>query len=345
MDHGKDTRRAGIPKVNEQDLKTAYEKQKPTLSAWGNAVLKNTIRGLARKLGVKSRVKDFLKIYPTVRIKKTDSFLAKALRRGKRYPNPLDEITDRVGVRFVVLLNSELKVIQSVIEETPLWEPEKARDSHEERLERPHHFDYQSDHYIVRPRKPSEHYGIIVPADMPCEVQVRTLLQHAYAELAHDTLYKPTVSVEPEVSRQLAKCAALVETTDEIFMTVNQAVEKASTEIRRVAEVASAAYKSLVKADGMKDRRLASVVLDAYRTQLGEITEESLGNFLKENDFISGKIRERASRQVLYRHPVVVVFYFLISRHPDLVPRYWPFDLSHLEPIYSDLGISTEDRL
>lgn len=330
---------------NEEDLKTAYEKQNPLLSAWGKTVLRNTLRGLAIKLGAKRRIKDFLKIWPSVRIKKTDSFLAKALRRGKNYPDPLNEITDRVGVRFVVLLNSELKTIQSVIEEAAFWEAEKARDFHEERLERPHHFDYQSDHYIVRPRKPGEHYGIIVPADMPCEVQVRTLLQHAYAELAHDSLYKPTVSVEPEVSRQLAKCAALVETTDEIFMMVNQAVENASAEIRRVEELALAAYKSLVNREGIKDRRLAGVALDAYRTQLGEITEESLDDFLKENDFIGDKINERASRQVLYRNPVVLAFYFLISKYPDLVPKRWPFDLSHLAPIYSDLGISTIDRL
>jgi len=50
-----------------------------------------------------------------------------------------------------------------------------------------------------------------------CEVQVRTLLQRAYAELSHDTSYKPSVTLEGDVRLQIARAPALVETTDEIF--------------------------------------------------------------------------------------------------------------------------------
>lgn len=215
------------------------------------------------------------------------------LRRGKSYQRPLEEITDRVGVRFIVLLLSELKLVQEVIETAELWVFEKARDFEAERLERPHHFDYQSVHYIVRPRKPFDSVGVVVPAGTPCEVQVRTLLQHAYAELAHDLTYKPSLAVDREVSRKVAKSMALMETTDEIFVQAHEKVEAASAELRRVHELAAKAYETKVGIVPARDLRLCFGLLDPFRGFLPELTEESLEAFLTENDFIADKIRER----------------------------------------------------
>jgi len=43
-----------------------------------------------------------------------------------------------IGVRFVVLLLAELKIVCDVIENCEIWEAEKARDFEAERAERPH---------------------------------------------------------------------------------------------------------------------------------------------------------------------------------------------------------------
>ena len=331
--------------MTEAELKSAYEAQKPCLLAWGNTVKATVLSRLGKTPEQKKPLAEFLKIPVEPRVKSTDSFLTKALRRGKSYERPLDQITDKVGVRFVVLLLCELKFIEEIIEGCELWEAEKARDFEAERTERPHHFDYQSVHYIVRPKKPTKCGDVSVPVEIGCEVQVRTLLQHAYAELAHDTTYKPSFAVDREVSRQIAKSAALVEATDEIFVQANAIVEAAGAELRRVHELTAATYQVKIGLPPIPDLRLSYSLLDPYRDQLPSITQQSFDEFLNKNDFIADRIKERAPLSLFYRHSCVLAVYFLIANHPDLVPKNWPADKKHLEMIYTDLGLSSENRL
>lgn len=331
--------------MTEGELKSAYEAQKPYLAAWGNAVKETVLSRLQGAPGLTKPLSEFLKIPVEPRVKATDSFLAKALRRGKDYERPLDQITDKVGVRFVVLLLCELKIIEDVIEGCELWEAEKSRDFETERTERPHHFDYQSVHYIARPKKPLACGSVTVPVDIVCEIQVRTLLQHAYAELAHDTTYKTSFAVDREVSRQIAKSAALVEATDEIFVYANAKVQAASAELRRIHELTASTYQTKIGLTPIPDLRLSYSLLDPYREHLAAITPESLNDFLKTNDFIADRVKERAPFSLFYRHPSVLAVYFLIANQPDAVPKSWPADLKHLEMIYSDLGLSADNRL
>ena len=300
---------------------------------------------LSVALGGERKVGEFLKIPPEPRVKETDSFLAKALRRNKTYERPLEQITDKVGVRFVVLLLPELKAIGDIIENCELWEAEKARDFEAEKTERPHHFDYQSIHYVVRPKKPMKCGEITIPATVSCEVQVRTLLQHAYAELAHNTTYKPTLCLDRDVNRQIAKSSALVEATDEIFVGVHNKIQAASAELKRVHDVVASAYQRHIGTPASTDERLTSALLDPYRKNIATLTTDTLESYLVEKDFIAERVKERAPLSVLNRHPVVLAVYFLVANEPDLVPRHWPTDSKHLEMIYSDLGISTEGRL
>ena len=331
--------------MTEDELKSAYEAQKPYLLAWGNMVKVTVLSKLEKSPDLRKTLWEFLKIPAEPRVKSTDSFLAKALRRGKDYERPLEQITDKVGIRFVVLLLCELKVIEKVIENCELWEAEKARDFEAERAERPHYFDYQSIHYIVWPRKPVPCGSVTVTMDIKCEIQVRTLLQHAYAELAHDTTYKPSFAVDREVNRQIAKSAALVEATDEIFVQANAKVEAAGAELRRVHDLTAVAYQAAIGFPPVSDLRLTISLLDPYRERLPEITKESLGEFLKKNDFLAEKINERAPLSLFYRHPCILAVYFLVANYPDSVPQHWPTDKKHLEMLYTDLGLSAENRL
>ncbi|MBK8000412.1 MAG: RelA/SpoT domain-containing protein [Verrucomicrobia bacterium] len=330
--------------MTEPELRQAFEDEKPSLHAWGTAVREGLVSAIQQVIGGR-KLAEFLKIPPEPRVKDTESFLAKALRRGKNYQRPLEQITDKVGVRFVVLLRSELKIIEKAIEDCASWDWQKDKDFEAERAERPHHFDYQSVHYVVRTKGPVACGSVTVPPGTSCEVQVRTLLQHAYAELAHDRIYKPTGTIDKEAVRQVAKSAALVETTDEIFVAVNERLQAANAEIQRVHDLLASVYSALLGEPGSTDFRLSNALLDPYRGQLLLITQGSLDAFLTEYDFLADKIKERAPLSALYRHPVVIAVYFLVQAEPDLVPKYWPFDMKHLEMIYADLGLSTEDRL
>lgn len=184
-----------------------------------------------------------------------------------------------------------------------------------------------------------------LPVGLACEVQVRTLLQHAYAELAHSRTYKPHGEVDRETLRQVAKSAALVETADEIFVDVNAKLEKATFDVRRTYEAACNVFSRRVGIKTSFDAKVGIAILDPYRPFLPAITEAALEGFISDHCFVIARITERESLSALFRNPCVLVVYFLVWNDPDAVPKGWPFDQKYLEMFYTDLGISADGRL
>ena len=114
-------------------------------------------------------------------------------------------MTDLIGVRFVVLLSVEIRTISDIIENCDKWHATVSKDYLSEIDVNPKIFDYQSRHYEVRPITQFDYRGESITPEMCCEVQVRTLLQHAYAELVHDSIYKPSGDVPKSAERQIAR--------------------------------------------------------------------------------------------------------------------------------------------
>jgi ppGpp synthetase/RelA/SpoT-type nucleotidyltranferase len=95
--------------MNEAQVKNKFSSRKVELEIWGNYIKKFVLESLTR---LNINHEDFLKIPPKVRVKDEQSFLEKAFHRfGKNYSNPLVEITDQVGIRFVVLLESSITIL------------------------------------------------------------------------------------------------------------------------------------------------------------------------------------------------------------------------------------------
>ena len=101
--------------MNEAELQSAFEARRPTLDALGRWVMDVIIEALEGQLGSNIAVSKFLQIPPKPRVKETDSFLEKALVR-KRKTDPLSEITDQVGIRFVVRLLEDIDRIGKIVE-------------------------------------------------------------------------------------------------------------------------------------------------------------------------------------------------------------------------------------
>src|SRR5690554_7123656 len=117
--------------MNEFELRKAYEARKPILEKYGQWVTETIISGLSDKLGSAAKVEVFFQIWPKPRVKKTDSFLEKALIR-KPKEDPLEEVTDQVGVRFIVLLLEDVSLIGEVISSISSWSFSKDRDYEKE---------------------------------------------------------------------------------------------------------------------------------------------------------------------------------------------------------------------
>ncbi|SDJ09447.1 ppGpp synthetase catalytic domain-containing protein (RelA/SpoT-type nucleotidyltranferase) [Frankineae bacterium MT45] len=157
----------------------------------------------------------------TSRTKSVASFAAKAARTSDGsplYPDPLTQITDVVGVRVVTYLQSDVVAVAqlladqlTLIDDRDLGE-ETARDGR---------FGYASRHLLIA--------SPAVP-ERPASVQVRTVLQHAWAEFEHDIRYKGTVPAElaPDLERRFTLAAGLLELADREFSEIRNRLQSAA---------------------------------------------------------------------------------------------------------------------
>lgn len=326
--------------MNESDIIARWEADEPQFRAWADFVVHKICSGLEPLVAPQS-LKEFIKVPAEPRLKDTKSLVDKALHRGKRYADPYGDITDKAGVRFVVLLTSDIKKVEEVICGTPEWECSKDRDYEEERLSRPLEFSYQSVHYIVRAKQDTDVDGVIVPAGSPCEVQVRTLLQHAHSELTHDTIYKPKKTAAPKVHRTVAKSMALIEAADDFFEEVVTNLDKASKGEREAIAALVRIYREKVGAEPEKAKSNL-LILDAFADKLGDGFAQRIEAFIASKPFISGQVATRASDQHLFRQAAILFVYFLAGTAPSDTKERWPLTPNELRTIYSDLGLNID---
>ncbi len=153
------------------------------------------------------------------RAKSIASFADKVWRKRDKYDDPVHELTDLCGARVIARTRSEVESICTFVKQNFDIDWANSLDC-SQRL-KPTEFGYRSIHYIVsvRPDR-EEEYGEPLPAVVlgkKAEVQVRTVVEHAYADFGHDVTYKGAFELPLAWQRELAAVAAAFEEADETF--------------------------------------------------------------------------------------------------------------------------------
>ncbi len=319
--------------IDLQGLRRYLESNKEALAAWGHFV-HDSLEQRIKKSSIKVQIS-------SCRVKDIDSAVGKVAR--KDYNDPLQQMTDLVGVRFVVLLSPQLYTIGDLIENIPDWTYTKDRDPDEEAQIQAEKFGYQSLHYIVRSSRNIEVSGVVIPKGLPCEVQLRTLLQHTYAEVVHDSIYKAVVRVPPKANRFVARSMALIETSDHLFVETMRLLEEENRDRNQLLSELSHLYISKIgRADPGPDEKFNLGVIEAFQDKLPPGVTESVSKFIDENEFVIEKIRSRLPTDSFWLQPVAILAYWLVLQNSLQIFEMWPYAGSHeaLEKVYSDLGIS-----
>lgn len=207
------------------------------------------------------------------RAKDIPNFVTKLRRKDSKYEDPLREVTDLAGVRVILYYLDDVERVGRLIEEQFAVDAKNSVDK-SAALD-PDRFGYLSVHHVVRLSASRlslpewKRYG-----DLCVEVQVRTVLQHAWAAISRQLTYASVREAPRDLQRNLNRLSALLELADDEFR-----------DIRSVREAIEEQYDVEVERGNLD--------LD--------VDESSLGVYLRESGFgdrISALAREAGSPTV-----------------------------------------------
>src|SRR5450759_2011384 len=160
----------------------------------------------------------------TSRLKTRKSLAGKLEREGKNYSR-LRDMTDIVGLRVITHFEDEVDRIGTLIEREFAVDHDRSIDKRSA-LD-PDRFGYLSLHYVcgLSPArlKLTENQGC---EGLTCEIQVRSILQHAWAEIEHDLGYKAGAPLPPHIRRRFSRLAGLLEVGDAEFSRLRGDIQK-----------------------------------------------------------------------------------------------------------------------
>ena len=168
------------------------------------------------------------------RAKEIASFSEKI--RRKRYSDARSEMTDLSGIRVVTLIERDVGKVADIVRAAFAVHSDESPDkSAELGVDR---FGYKSLHFVCDlggSRTTLPEFAAF--ADMAFEIQVRTALQHAWAEIEHDRSYKFAGELPSQLKRRFHLVAGLLELADREFSLLTEELERYTAEAKHQAQV------------------------------------------------------------------------------------------------------------
>ncbi len=233
---------------------------------------------------VESIVKDILKKknvnYHSVtsRLKEIPEYKEKASK--KKYKDPKNEIMDMAGVRIITYLDSEARKVEEIIKSSFTIIPEHSVDKSEELgTDR---VGYRSIHCVCtlgtdmcNSPENKKFSGLCF------EIQIRTILQHAWAEFEHDRNYKfKGEGVLPDkLKRRLAIVAGSLELIDWTFEQIASSINDYTIGIHKKT------------AEGDLSLKITSASLNVYlREKFDELIKHGLQPIVLSDSKVIGEL-------------------------------------------------------
>lgn len=232
------TPRAELPIPDRRELEARYQKEtlhcERILELFRQQVVQ-LFKGTSLRPTVKARVKTFESYYHKLQ--------SRSLAGGPQSPEAA--IQDVLGLRIVCPFLEDLAVAEAILQKNlEVLEKESKGD---ERTFR--EFGYQSTHLLVR-----------IPSSIPvegrpvCEIQIRTILQDAWAEVEHELVYKADFAPFDEpLRRKLASLNATLTLSDIIFQEIRDYQSHLLTQLSRRREIFRRKLRQSLQADGPAD--------------------------------------------------------------------------------------------
>jgi ppGpp synthetase/RelA/SpoT-type nucleotidyltranferase len=182
----------------------------------------------------------------TYRAKKPRRLREKLMKRDQKrhyqsFRDIYDDIVDMAGVRVALYLPHDRDAVGQIIEK--IFAPVRPPKHFPEDRGPGDGMGYVATHYLVQLRPEGLHKEELRYADTNVEIQVASVLMHAWAEVTHDLTYKPAKgSLTPEEARIVQDLNDIVQAGEAALERLQESVE-GRTEGNLMVEVQAALKK------------------------------------------------------------------------------------------------------
>ncbi len=240
----------------------------------------------------------------TGRAKSVASFAEKSRRTSggvPLYSDPLHQITDQIGVRVIAYVASDVEAVADLLVDHFVVKNDRdmGLETASEGL-----FGYASRHLLLTTAARDEAPG------RDFQVQVRTVLQHAWAEFEHDIRYKGSVPAEHarEFDRRFTLAAGLIELADAEFAAIRARLRGVAPDVPgsdgddpRIDPRELAAFLAGQFSDAEWSRSDHYGWISGLLLELGIVSLDELGDVLRSVD------HAEIARRMDYRYPPAAV--------------------------------------
>lgn len=159
----------------------------------------------------------------TSRPKSLESFNKKA--QSEKYTDPVNEIKDMAGIRVITYLESDVAKVAEIIEN--LFDIDRDNSLDQSQLLGSDKLGYRSVHYVAKFNRRRCNLPEYKPyKNVPFEIQLRSILQHAWAEIEHDRNYKFTGKLPTQLERRFYLISGMLENADREFVAIAQEIDE-----------------------------------------------------------------------------------------------------------------------
>lgn len=152
-----------------------------------------------------------------------------------KYEGKMERVQDLVGIRIITYVKSDVQKVNEVIKDNFEIDEDNSGDKSE--ILGTDKVGYRSVHYVAgmhSDRLKLPEYGRF--KGLVFEIQVRTILEHAWAEIEHDRAYKFSGELPDELMRRFKVLSGALELADNEFNSIAQAIDDYSIEVKQKSE-------------------------------------------------------------------------------------------------------------
>ena len=278
-------------------------------------ILKNYIQGLLDKAIQEGKL-DKESVEIKSRTKEIESFKGKISRDDKKlkYKDPLSEITDLVGIKIMLTSLKDENIVYELLklEMKDNIDKENSVDKTED-IKKERKFGYLGRHLVVfydenmfelgkhlinKEIHPSHFKGL------RAEIQIKTLLQHVWAEVEHKARYKAGEELSNDKKRYFDRLAALIEVADDLFKDLVEESEKINQISKQKIQKEQEALESQSEQTQQESKKDSK-----DKKQSPAVSSETIALYLA-NEIIKNKFKDIEQKDT---------FYILVDEEPSFV--------------------------